>query len=576
MDPTTPEEYGLFDYWSIVQKRWPWVLLPVVVFTAIATIYSLNEPDRFEADASVLLSDTASQRTLDPSSQNTGFLSRELSNEISLAESDTVERLVIDALGGLPRVNISSDGDADVLVFSASAGNAENAALFANTWADKYIQVKREEAVRDITAATVSLQGRLAQLREERQTLRAPLDELDERIESSAEPVLAAQLQREYDRLADDLRYELELVTGQAEAAVASLTELELQAELSAVGEARVVQVAAPPSNRSNTPLSRNIALGLTVGLLAGFGLALLAETRDKTIKSATDVQSITDLPVLASIPEAPKKMQLELPFATHREPEGMYADGYHKVRSSLEFVSFEKDIKTVLVTSPNASEGKSTTSSNLALALSSVGQKTVLLDVDFRRARVHEIYNIAQSPGYSDVVLYGAEMSSVAYAIQEPGLNDLLVVPTGTIPPSPAAFVGTSGFLKTLDWVKSQADAVVMDAPPLLAVSDAHTLAKHVDAVVITAKAGQTTKGELAEVLTVLSQVGANVIGIVLIGVSETEAYGKHYYYRSENSSSAPRSAAVREGLWSGPPKSTTTIDLIPHEVETPTTVLN
>ncbi len=575
MVPASPEEYGLFDYWSIVRKRWSWVLLPVVLFTALATLYSLTEADRYEATASVLLADTASQQTLDPSSQNTSFLSRELSNEISLAESDTVEQLVEDELGSLPEVSISSDADADVLVFSASAGTPEEAALNANTWADMYIQVKRDEVVRDITAATASLQERLAEIRQERQVLRAPLDNLSDRIESTTDPEITTRLQREYERLADDLQYELELVTSQAEAAVASLTELELQAELSAVGEARIVQVAAPPSGRSNTPLSRNIALGLTVGLLAGFGLALLAETRDKTIKSASDVAAVTDLPVLASIPEATKKQQLELPFATHRDPEGMYADGYHKVRSSLEFVSFEKEIKTVLVTSPNASEGKSTTSSNLALALSSVGQKTVLLDVDFRRARVHEIYNINQAPGYSDVVLYGAEMTSVAYAIQEPGLNDLLVVPTGTTPPSPAAFVGTGGFLQTLDWVKSQADVVVMDAPPLLAVSDAHTLAKHVDAVVLTAKAGQTTKEELGEVLNVLGQVGANVIGVVLIGVSETEAYGKQYYYRSTDRTVARRSTKTKEALWSGPAKSTT-IDLDLRETERQSKVLS
>ncbi|MEM7274133.1 MAG: polysaccharide biosynthesis tyrosine autokinase [Actinomycetota bacterium] len=529
--PDLAGEYGLLDYWSIVRKRWPWVVIPVILLAAGAVTYSLRQPDRYEASASVLLADTASQRTLDPSSQNPGFLSRELSNEISLARSDAVERLVAAELGELPRLTITSEADADVLVFRASAPTAERAAEIANVWATNYIQVKRDAAVTDITAATASLQERLQELRIERQELRSPLDVLDRRIAGAADPLIAAQLQQEYDRLEDDLRYELELTTAQAEATVASLSQLELQAELASVGEARFVQVAAPPEQTSNAPLSRNLALGATLGLMVGFGLALLAETRDNTIKSAADVISATDLPVLASVPLASKKQLSGLPLSTQREPEGMFADGYHKVRSSLEFASFEQKLKTVLITSPNAAEGKSTTSSNLALAFSSIGKRTVLLDVDFRRASVHRFYGVEQIPGFSDVVLHGAELGSVAYAIREPGLDGLLVVPTGSVPPSPAAFVGTQGFLAQVERIKTQADVVIMDAPPLLAVSDAHTLGKHVDAVVLAARAGQTTKAELSEVASTLRQVGANVLGVVLVGVTEADGYGRRYY---------------------------------------------
>ncbi|MGI9597029.1 MAG: hypothetical protein ACR2QK_12770, partial [Acidimicrobiales bacterium] len=275
------EEYGLLDYWSIIRKRWLWVLLPVLLLVPASWFYSSSQPERFEAEASVILADTASQAALDPSSQNTGFLSRELSNEISLAHSDAVESLVEGDLGSLPPISISAESGTDVLLFSAQAGTPEEAATVANTWANMYIQVKREDAVRDINAATQSLQTRLQEQREQRQLLRAPLDDLDERIQRAADPEIAASLQREYDRLADDLRHELDLLTSQAEATVANLTDLELQAELSSVGEARFIQVAAPPDSSSNPPLSRNLALGLVVGLIIGFALALLAETRD-------------------------------------------------------------------------------------------------------------------------------------------------------------------------------------------------------------------------------------------------------------------------------------------------------
>jgi capsular exopolysaccharide synthesis family protein len=564
----TREEYGLLDYWVIARKRWPWILLPVVLLLGASTYYTISQPDRFEATASVLLAPTVSQEVLTSNSQNAGFLTRTLSNEISLAQSDVVESLIIEELRILPNVSISPEPDADVLIFVAAAGDPDDAALHANTWADMYVQVKQDQAVANITASTTSLQQRLEELRLERQRLRSPLDDLDARIGRSASPEVASSLQRDYDRLADDLRYELELVTAQAEAVVGNLTDLQLQAQLSAIGEARIIQSAAPPAQRSNAPLSRNLALGLVLGLMVGFGLALLAETRDKTIKSSSDVQDVTDVPVLASIPLAGRKAQTDLALAAHRDPEGAYADGYHKVRSSIEFASFENKIKSVLVTSPSASEGKSTTSSNLALALSSVGKKTVLVDVDFRRARVHDIYKIQQSPGLSDYVLHGAKLSSVAYSVTEPGLKDLLVVPTGSVPPNPAAFVGTSGFLETVDWMESQADMVVLDAPPLLAVSDAHTLGKHVDAVVLTCLAGRTTKPELVEVLTVLRQTGANVIGIVLIGVEETDSYGKQYYYRKNPATTSPTNGNGSSGdLWGD--RKSETIDLDSESAE-------
>lgn len=137
-----------------------------------------------------------------------------------------------------------------------------------------------------------------------------------------------------------------------------SLTDLKLPVEVTKVR--KVVQEAALPTNRSDTPLSRNIALGLWLGLMAGLGLALLA------------------------------------------------------------------DLKTVPGTSPDPAEGKSSTSYKLALALSSVSRQTVLLDVGFRRARVHQIFDIDQMPSMSDVVLNGVARRSVAYSVQDPGLKDI------------------------------------------------------------------------------------------------------------------------------------------------------
>ena len=369
MEGATPEgggDYRLLDYLSILRRRWVWVILPVLVFGAAVTSYALSQDDQYEATASVLVADTASQRALDPTSQNAGFLTRVLSNEILLAESSTVEELVEAELELLPDVEISPASDADALFFVATADDPDDAARDANTWAEMYVRAKRDEAVDNITAATTGLDNRLVDFSTERQDLLALLDVLERRIALVVDENAADPLQRE----ANDLRSQLDLVDVKAAATAASLIDLELQADLSAVGEARIIQVARPPTTTSNIPLSQFLAIGLLLGLLAGFGLALLAETRDNTIKNAADVQAITDVPVLASVPLADRMEPDALAMAIDFDPEGRFADAYHKVRTSIEFASFENEFKSILVTSPNAFEGKTTTASNLALAL--------------------------------------------------------------------------------------------------------------------------------------------------------------------------------------------------------------
>lgn len=536
-----PDEFALIDYAAIIKRRWLWVLSTVLVLTSLTAAYTFTREPTYEATARVLLADSAAQAALDPSSQNPGFLTRELSNEISLAKSDRVERLVLEERAQLPTVSITAESAADVLIFRANAASDVGAADDANLWANAYVEVKRQEAVANITAATSSLQSRLEELRVERQELRAPLDELDRQLGFVTDPAEEATLQREYDRLADDLSYELQLVIGQAEATVASLNELEVQAELSAVGEARIIQVAAPPDGSSNSSPVLHLGLAGIAGLMLGVVLAMLMESRDRTIKSASDIHAITDLPVLAVIPKAARKTEGAIEVATLAEPDGALADGYHKLRSALEFISFDRNASSIMVTSAMASEGKTTTSSNLALALASVGMRTLLVDVDFRRGRIHKILGIDRTPGISDLVLRGAAPEQVSQRVFGADIK-LWAVPTGSMPPNPASFVGTSRFLNTIDWLSGEADVVVLDAPPLLAVSEAHTLGKHVDVVVLTAMAGETTSDALSELIAELRQVGANIAGVVLIGVADADSHARYRDYSPINETAEHR----------------------------------
>ncbi len=518
------KDHSIMDLLAIARKRWPWVLGSIVLLVGLGAYYTSSQAPRYEATARVLLSDNASERTLDPSSQNTGFLTREMSNELSVAKGEEVRALVEAELGLEPNVAISPEIDADLLAFRASASRSEQASRYANTWAITYVQVRQQQELAELNETRATLQARLDQLQQQQDEIRRPLDALRRQIRANTDPDVAIRLQQDYDLLNDDLRYELDIIATQAGNAVASLDQLDLQAELIAVDGNRVVQQAEVPDESANTPLARTLVVVGILGAVLGIALAVLVDNRDTTIRTAADVADATGLPVVAALPRAPKAQLPDLPVAILNDPQGVHADEVHKARSSLELMAIDNRINSVMVTSANPSEGTSTIASNLALALSSAGNRTVLVDINYRRSAIHTIYGVPQEPGLSELVRREVEASKIAHEVDGEASQDLLVVPSGKVPASAAAFVAQNGFLKTLAWMGSQAEILVIDAPSMLEAPEAHTLARQSDAVLLTVMAGRTTRGDLAETIAILDQMEAMIVGVVLVGAPDQD----------------------------------------------------
>ena len=538
------DELELADYFRILRRRWPWVALPLLTVVSLATGLSASRAPAYCSTAQVLLADSQAQVAIQGDS-NVFVASRDLANEINIAYSDDVRGTVISQLGFDPEVEVAGDADSDVLWFEGCGSTPELATEYANTWANIYVGTKQLQAADSIRAAVGGFELRLTELRERRQEISEPLTRLDAQLQSATTDAQRNNLQSERDTLAASLAVELQLIDAQFEAIARTISLLELDSELARNGTARVIQVAAPPLEPSNAPLSRNILLGAIVGLILGAAAALLVENLDRSIKTADD---ITGVPVLGSIPKPGRELAgVELALATMQHNDSAVAEGYQRVRTALEFALLGRKLTSLLVTSPDQAEGKTTTSSNLAWAMSAVDHRVVLADVDFRRPRIHEVFRCPPEPGLSDNLLQGTPLNQLALRVDDERTN-MVVIPTGVQPPSPGDFVASPAFSSLLRDLETEADLVILDSPPVLPVSDALSIARQVDGVIITARAGRTSKQQLAKTVESLRAVGADVLGVCLTGTKpESKPYGYGYGTSAAKPASTRRSRRDR-----------------------------
>ncbi len=495
-------ESELGAYVAVLRRRWVWVAIPLLLIPLLIAIVTITRPDVYVATARVLLRATAAQEAVDDGATNTGLLDRSLENEISLALSDSARLSVAERLNApvddLPKIDVSRDGRADVLRFSVRERTPVAAAAAANVWADTYVELKQQEAEASITGAIERLTARLDDARDRRTA-------------------------------ADGDAGQIAVIDAQIASLTDSIVRLDLSGELALSGTARVITVANEPVNRANASLTRNLALALIAGALLGVAAGLAAESLDRTITDEGDLERIgvVTLGVVERLPRGVSSEHLER--MTLDQPDSRFADSHHKIRTAIEFASLGIDLQALAVTSANRAEGKTTLAMNLAIAMASSGKQVVLADADLRRPRINEAAGIARTPGLADSVLSSARLVDVARPIEH-GPRDLVVIPSGTIPPNPASLISSAPFAKLTSELRSECDLVVFDTPPVLPVADALALSPLVDAIVVVVEAHQTRRPDLERTLDLLQKAGATVLGVVLVNVKGGKAANYAY----------------------------------------------
>jgi capsular exopolysaccharide synthesis family protein len=276
--------------------------------------------------------------------------------------------------------------------------------------------------------------------------------------------------------------------------------------------ELRIVAEAVVPVTPSSPNILRNALLGIVLALLAGVATALVRSLLNTRVRTITDLQGSTDRIVLGAIPssrgaEDPSRVLVENPYSVASE-------AYRELRTNLQFVKLVENRRSVLVTSSLPGEGKSTATVNLAHVLAMSGARVLLVDADLRSPSVHRILGLEGDAGLTTVLIGQAEIDEVT---QSAGLDGLDVITAGAIPPNPSELLGSRAMEEMLEEAARHYDVVLVDAPPLLAVTDAAVLSQVVGGVLVVAQSERVRRAEFERALAKLETVDANVVGLVL-----------------------------------------------------------
>jgi Mrp family chromosome partitioning ATPase len=300
------------------------------------------------------------------------------------------------------------------------------------------------------------------------------------------------------------------------------------------VGNARIISDALVPEIPVSPKILLNLLLGGFFAILLGGGTALTLESMNKRLRNIEEANRLLGFPLLGTIPQYGEKTQknapegrVEVPLLDN--PYSQVSTSFEMLQTNLGFTVSDQELRVILITSSKSGEGKSFVSANLAVAAVQVGRRVLLIDADMRRPRQHRIWGIPNLLGLSNILAGQTQLKNNTMEV----FPNLDVLPAGKIPPNPVTLLDSKCMADLIQAAAKDYDFIIIDTPPLTAVTDPLVVGKYVDGLLLVVRPGEVEYSALKSAKSLLSQTKVPVLGMVVNGVSEESGYGGYYYYR-------------------------------------------
>lgn len=499
------------DYLAIAKERWKVGLATFIPVVLLATLFGLLQSDRYEAEATVLLRTGSSQQLFPSAGSADAEFERDQLAELEYVGSDDFLNLV----GADDVVEITAPENSNVLLFTAEAGTAADAIGRANDWAAQYVSARQSLEVDANEVARASLSDAIADLERQKADILEPLRPLDAALERATDPDTISRLTTQRVALLQTFADQLLPIEAELRDSADQLAQFTSVSRFLDRGNmsARLTSAADVAVKVAPRPLQMLI-IGSLLGLVLAVGAILIADSINSKISRASDIErGRFTMPVLAQVPDNGR------PVKKLDEASNAVLEGIEGLATAFAAITRASDAKTVVVTSARQGEGKSTTAGLFAQRAALQGSKVLLIDADVRRPTQHLLHGIGNDDGLTEALSSGT-IPQIHEVRSPTGHGGFHLVTSGGWVENPAGLMRSDLAGRVFDAIAKPYDLVIIDSPPVLAVTDAQALASVVaDVAVVVARVNYSRRSEVAEAAELIELAGGKVAGAVLVG---------------------------------------------------------
>lgn len=495
--------------------QWWWLIAIAGILAGVAAFFvSRQMTPIYEAEATVMINTApAYSRVTDYQSLLTSESLAQTYAEIMTRQPvlDEVSKrmgLNLDAMGVV--VSVQPLRDTQLMVVSVEGTHPGVVAAAANMVVTVFSEQITSMQTARFSASKDNLQKQIASLETE-------IGETHKQIDGQRDPNTLARLQTRLDQ--QEEIYSNLLLTYET---------LRIE-EAQSISSVELIESAVAPELPIRPQTVQNTLLAAVVGLMLAVGGIFAYDMLDDRIKNPEEITRRFKLTVLGVIPKYNEPEDGRL--ITVAEPRSPVAESFRALRTNVQYASVDRPLRSLMITSPAPADGKSTVTANLGLVMAHTGRQVAIVDADLHRPRAHLLFQARSRPGLS--TLFVQPRLHLNGSFQQTMVEELHVIGPGDLPPNPSELLGSNKMRDIIELVAAHAELVIIDTPPVLAVTDGLALAPLVDGVLLVIKPGVTKMSALKQAIDQLHNVGARIIGVVLNGVdARSRRYG--YYYKS------------------------------------------